>query len=304
MKKYITHIILFFAIVIAIDLCFGEICAYMNSHAKGGMTKQKYDLCLKDQYDVLIMGSSRAHRHYVPQIFEDTLGLSCYNAGYDGNGIILMYGIYQMIVNRYQPKMIIYDVENTFDLYEYKQDNNCTRYLAGLKPYYQQPGIMQIFKDVSYEEYYKVHSGLCRNNSTFIPMLIDCFKIRPMDVKGFSPMSGVMKKEPKAETTSASPVVDSLKMKYLRFFFEDVTYRGIPLLLVFSPKYGAFSSDDYQPIKSLCEEFDIPYIDYYANKELTSNKEWFREPMHLNESGATIFSGMIASNIKAMFLNK
>lgn len=298
MKKYIVNIILFFTIVLAIDFGFGKACDYMNAHAKGGETKQMYDLCMKDQYDILIMGSSRAHHHYVPQIIEDSLGMSCYNAGYDGNGVVLMYGIYQMILNRYQPQLIIYDVEQAFDLYEYKPDNNCTRYLTPQKPYFNQPGISQIFKDVSQEEYYKTYSGLCRYNSVTIPLMVDYVISRPMDAKGYSPMSGVMKKEPEKKERAEALTIDSLKLSYMNKFVKDVTERKIPLMVVVSPKYGVENSNELLPIKDICENDNVPFLDYYADSEFMKHKEWFKEPMHLNDEGARLFSKRIHQDIK------
>lgn len=42
--------------------------------------------------DIIILGSSSATHHYVLQIIEDSLGLSCYNCGEEGNGVVLAYG--------------------------------------------------------------------------------------------------------------------------------------------------------------------------------------------------------------------
>lgn len=298
MKKYIGYIILFFVIVLAIDFGFGKACDFMNSHAKGGATKQMYDLCMKDQYDILIMGSSRAHHHYVPQIFEDSLGMSCYNAGVDGNGIILMTGIYRMITQRYRPKLIIYDVEKAFDLYEYKADNNCTRYLAAQKPFYNQLGIGRIFKDVSREEYYKTFSGLCRYNSVSIPLFIDYLTFRPMDIKGYSPMNGKIIEEPKRKERTEDPIIDSLKLQYMRDFIKDISENNIPLMIVVSPKYGAVDSRDFVPIKEICNAYHVPFVDFYADQEFLSHKEWFKEPMHLNDEGAMVFSQQLISYIE------
>lgn len=299
MKKYIGHIVLFFAIVFAIDFGFGHTCDYLNAHAKGGTTKQMYDLCMKDQYDILIMGSSRAHHHYVPHIIEDSLGMSCYNAGVDGNGIILMTGIYRMIIQRYHPKLIIYDVEQAFDLFEYKADNNCTRYLAAQKPFYNQTGIGQIFKDVSQEEYYKTFSGLCRYNSVSIPLFIDYLSVRSMDAKGYSPMNGKMKKEPENKETNRKPVIDSLKLQYMHYFIKDASEKGIPLVIVVSPKYNAVGSHDLEPIKELCNAYNVPFLDYYADIEFLNHKEWWKDPMHLNDEGAKVFTERIIGTIKS-----
>lgn len=295
MKKYISYIILFFVIVLVIDVGFGKICDYMNAHSKGGLSKQTYDLCMKDQYDILIMGSSRAHHHYVPQIIEDSLGMSCYNAGCDGNGIILMYGIYQMIINRYHPKLIIYDVEQAFDLYEYKNDNNRTRYLALLKPYHDQVGIDQIFKDVSKEEYYKTFFGFCRYNSVSISLLIDYLKNRPINNKGYSPLCGEIKMEPETQETIPQ-IIDSVKLDYVQRFITDVVYKDISLMVVASPKYGTINSNNLQPIKDICDKYNVPFIDYYADSIFMAHKEWFKEPMHLNDEGARVFTERICSS--------
>lgn len=295
MKKYIAYIISFFVIVLIIDVGFGKMCDYMNAHSKGGLSKQTYDLCMKDQYDILIMGSSRAHHHYDPQIIEDSLGMSCYNAGCDGNGIILMYGIYQMIINRYKPNLIIYDVEQAFDLYEYKNDNNRTRYLALLKPYHDQIGIDQVFKDVSEKEYYKTYSGFCRYNSVSISLLIDYLKKRHIDEKGYSPLSGEIKTEPEKQAPIPQ-VIDSVKLNYMQKFISDVVSREIPLIIVASPKYGVTNSNDLQPIKSICDKYNVPFADYYADSVFMAHKEWFKEPMHLNNVGARVFTERICSS--------
>lgn len=298
MKKYILYIILFFAIVTSIDFCYGKVSDYMYAHSKGGMSKQIYDLCMKNQYDVIIMGSSRAHYHYDPQIIGDSLGMSCYNAGYDGNGIILMYGFYKMITNRYTPKLIIYDVEQLFDIYEYENDNNSTRYLSGLKPFYNQPGVSQIFKVVSLEEFYKANSSLCRYNSNTIPLILDCLKARHMDNRGYSPLVGTFDYEPESKEGMSAMVLDSLKMYYMRNLFHDVSDKNIPMIVVASPRYGTSSSDVFLPIKSLCEEYNIPFVDFYSDSLFMSHREWFKEPVHLNEKGAHEYSILVSEEVK------
>ena len=88
MKKYLLKIGLFFAIVLLVDLSFGFTCKYLVAHAKGGTIKQ-VDVTVNEQKaDIVILGSSRAHHHYVPAVLKDTLGLTAYNGGVDGNGLL------------------------------------------------------------------------------------------------------------------------------------------------------------------------------------------------------------------------
>ena len=109
MKKFILHILVFFAIVTAVDYVAGKVFRYIQIKA-GGRTGAEWYACKEMKEDIIIMGSSRAIHHYVPRIIADSLGMSCFNAGQDGNGIILQYGRWKMISERYTPKLIIYDV--------------------------------------------------------------------------------------------------------------------------------------------------------------------------------------------------
>jgi hypothetical protein len=48
----------------------------------------------------------------------------------------------------------------------------------------------------------------------------------------------------------------------------------------------------------LCKKFSVPFIDFYADTEFQLHKEWFKEPMHLNEIGAREFSKKLSLKIK------
>lgn len=299
MKKFLLYIALFIVAVCVVDVSYGRFCDYMNAHAKGGATKQRYDVCKEKQYDVLILGSSRAHHHYVPQILEDSLSLTCYNAGEDGNGIILMYGIYSMIRERYLPKYIIYDVEPTFDIYKYDKDANRIRYLALQKPYFREAGLSSIFKDISMPEYYKVHSGLYRYNSEIFPLAVDYFVGRPMASNGYVPMTGVMTKKPSANKGKDSPSeIDSVKLAYFEKFIHLTSEDGVKLIVIASPKYGATSSSILSPIFDICRKESVQVFDYYYDTIFMDHKEFFKEPMHLNNEGAHYFSKVLAKDIK------
>ena len=90
MKKYLIKIFFYFIAIAVLDFVFGQACQYMNDHSKGGGIKSRYYVCKESTEDVLIFGSSRAKHHYVPDVIEDSLKVSCYNTGEDGNGIILL----------------------------------------------------------------------------------------------------------------------------------------------------------------------------------------------------------------------
>lgn len=300
MKKFIINILVFFGIIVLIDCGISLLGGYLQSHAKGGSTKKLDDLVMKDKHDIIILGSSRAVVHYDTPFISDSLGLDAYNAGYAGNGVVLSVGLLEMILDRYSPKLVVFDVEPAFDINEYSEDNHHVRYLKYLKPYYNKLGIPDIIRDVSMEEWYKAQSGLIRCNTEIIPRIVDNVINRGMDPCGYTPIKGAMTEEPTLEKKSEKSVLDPFKLDYLQKLVTLCKKHNVPLVFVASPKYGKKNSEDVQPAKEIAERNGVTFLDYYTDERFATHKEWFKEPMHLNEVGAREYSRIIAGILPCM----
>ena len=294
MKKYLAKILLFFIIVALIDVAFGMGCDYLYKNSKGGDTYKINYAISEGTADVLIMGSSRASHHYNPQILSDSLNMSVYNLGIDGSGVILADGFYRLIAERYKPKYIIYELTPSFDIYQYSGDVNNTRYLSQLKPYYKEECLSGIFEDVNPGEKLKLRLGLYRYNTTFLNLFRFYLQGGEGNHTGFAPLTGTMGEFIKEGVKSVS-VIDSLKIKYLRQFISDSQNAGTKLIFVISPKYGATTSDSYNPAKDLCKKQGYEVFDFYCEMQ---QKDYFKDSYHLNVTGANIFSSQIAHYIK------
>lgn len=299
MKKYLLHILLFFVIVAAVDVSVGAFGRYLQGHAKGGSTRQFDDLVMKDRHDVLILGSSRAHHHYDAPFLRDTLGVDVYNAGFDGNGVVLADGVLEMVLNRYKPQLVLFDIEPDFDVNVYEKDNHHTRYIKNLKPYYREGGVSEIIKDVSMDEWRKVQSGLIRYNTEILGMAVDNLINRGMDRRGFQSLSGKMEKDPEPKAPKKEEL-DPFKLAYVEKLIVLCQSNDVPLVLVGSPKYGKTDSEALRPVKDIANKYEVPFLDYYADPSFMAHKEWFKEPMHLNSEGARVFSKLIAQDISEL----
>lgn len=144
MKRFIAKVLFFFSLVVLMDITFGFVFSALRAYAKGGSTENCEYIDNRSTDDIIILGSSRATHHYVPQIIEDSLGVSCYNCGEEGNGIVLAYGRYKMLTGRYKSRLIIYEVTPGYD---YGTNEPNTKYLGYLRPYYKKIGIKEIFDD-------------------------------------------------------------------------------------------------------------------------------------------------------------
>ena len=286
MKKFFINIICFCVLLIVVDRCMGVVFDYLRENAKGGTTKEKYYIANESVDDVVIFGSSRANHHYVPQIIEDSLDLTCFNMGQDGNGIVLMYGRYQMLLERYKPKLIIYDVRHSFD-FSNNYDNS--RYLDLLKEYYNKDCIKKEFVElVGWKEMCKLSSKMFHVNSKVITMLGD--NVLCQDVNnGYIPLYGVVTDSTKYEyefVDSTDWSLDSVKLSLFERFVCDTKARDIPLAMFVSPVYAQSARVDYVEAEKICAKYDVPFYYLMEMDGIADDCTMFQDRTHMNNTGA------------------
>jgi len=286
MKKFIIKVFLFGIAMYLIDILCGYMFSNMITHTKKGNFGRSNYICNMTNEDILVFGSSRAIHHYNPKLFIDSLSMSCYNCGQDGNGSILNYGRLHMVSERYQPQIIIYDVSR-FDLLV--SDNHA--FLGWLKAYYNRNGIPTIFNSIDKTEYWKMKSSMYQFNSKFIQLISDY--IQPSDdskTQGFRPLKGTMDtmKIKKDKNEHFQYKFDNVKIDY----FKKLIYLcpKTKYVIVVSPSWYGEDSTLYQPIKEICRKKGIVYIDFSNNKKYIHNNAYFIDGSHLNAAGANEFT--------------
>lgn len=289
MKKFIINVVVFFLLLSVVDVFAGIVFSYLIENTRGGDNGRNNYICNEANEDILVFGSSRAFHHYNPLILSDSLGLSCYNCGQDANGIILSYARYQLICQRNQPKMLIYDVNPDFDLLE-GDDNR--KYLGWLKAYYDKKGIHELFNSVDDIERYKMISQMYRYNSRFVQIISDY--IHPLQsngIMGFRPINKEMdtmriskKTRPKRYT------VDSLKVSFIEKFIDDSSRKNTKVIFCVSPNWYGMDTLSFKSIRDICLVHQIPFIDFSNNPKYVHHNVFFKDPTHLNAKGADEFT--------------
>lgn len=305
MRKFVFKVSLFFLLIAIIDVIFGYAMGEVYKRIDiGGAGRDNY-ICDKVTDDILVFGSSRAEHHYNAQMISDSLGIPCYNCGESGCGIILAYGRLSMLLERYKPKTIIYEITPPFDYLEGK-DNH--KYLYRLKQHYDKHGIDSIFWNVDPTEKYKMISGMYRHNSSFLQNLITySFRISTDNgVKGFRPLNEEMdtmkiRKGSIADDSKNGYVYDSLKIQYIDKFL-DIT-KDMKLVFVVSPIWYGQDSSILEPIKTICEHRKLQLIDFSNNEKYVHHNEYFKDGTHLNAQGADEFTRDIIQELKKIVTN-
>lgn len=296
MKKFILKVLLFFALVVVMDFAWGGVFSWLRGHAKGGSTANCEYIANRCEDDIIILGSSRATHHYVPQIIEDSVGMSCYNCGEEGNGIVLAYGRFKMLTNRYKPKLIIYEMTPEYD---YGTEYQNTKYLGYLRPVYNKDGIKSIFDDFDDElSCLKMYSKMYQNTGKLMPSLFDNIVYRD-NHSGYAPLYGRINKDVISVPHKGGQMeIDSLKLSYVEKLIVEAQDKAIPIVFMISPKFG-MDNDSlvYEPEINLCKKHNAPFYNLINYETFAANSEMFQDIGHMNNNGAVAYTQFVVNEI-------
>ena len=296
MKKFILKVLLFLVVIAIVDKAFGFAMANVLRHTNKGDWGRNNFILNDVESDVIILGSSRAIHHYNPLIIADTLGMSCYNCGEDGMGIFLMWARYQAIRKRHNPKLVIYEVLPEYDLLE-NHDN--MKYLKFLRPYCDKSFISSVICDVSSRESVKLWSQMYLYNSVFVEIVQQSMSKSPSTAQEYTyfPLCGQMSYNPKVNEHK-DVHFDPLKLAYLKDLIIQSKEDKVRLVFTASPIYRPQSDREYMPLKNLCCEYGVPFINHYCDSVYSENPTFFVDASHLNIRGAELFTTLVVSEIK------
>ncbi|MCD8265581.1 MAG: hypothetical protein LUC33_00355 [Prevotellaceae bacterium] len=294
MKKFLKRLCLFALIIVVCDLALGRLCAALLNNARGrGETKRMTQIANEVRADVLVFGSSRALNHYDPEVLREGLGMSAYNCGFSGCGIVCAYGYLRMAASRHCPKVVIYEVMPRYDT---NQDDN-HRHLKNLRYFYDREGIDSIFWRVDKTERLKMLSQMYRYNSSLPDLLVDCLHPPHIYSKGYHPIDEEMAEGAENEPQEEETGIDSLKLYYLERLIRECKGRT-RLFLAVSPTYETAGELPLEAARQLCAKYGVTLLDHSADTTFSLRRDYFYDNYHLNRRGATAYTRLVASEIK------
>lgn len=258
--------------------------------------------------DVLIFGSSHAIRHVVPDRISETLGMSCYNSGVQGKGILFTSALQSLILERYTPRMMILVIDADM-LYESEVQYDR---LGDLLPYYKtHRSVLEPFVALkSRFEKVKLLSRTYPYNSTIVH--IARYWIAPQkDYNGYRPLYGNM--PPSLIERFSAPAPEPLRrpvqkkrlddtfVAALNDFIEKARGAGAGIAFVISPMYltaDLGANESYARITEIAADHAVPIFDYSSDPRFLGRHSLFRDEGHLNNEGALLFSSLAAGELK------
>lgn len=299
MKRIAAALALVLMVFLA-DFLLGHLLRHFYFLEKSGDNYRMIQSIEHTTADVLIFGSSRATRHYNPAILGDSLNMTCYNTGKDGQDMLYCTAIQKCILSRYTPRLVILDIRRgEFRKYTYDR-------LSVLLPFYRDyPQLEPYIRLMGPFEKIKLLSSVYPFNSAFLAILITNTSYNAsnrQDDRGFIPLHREWDKPlslAPSIVTTGNPL-DSARINAFRSFVNECNRKNIPLAVVCSPYYSLPANPDSSLIlaKEICSEHHVLFLDLSQEQKYLDHPEWFQDIQHLNSHGASVFSTEILEAIR------
>ncbi len=298
-RRLFFKVILLLIIIGIADQVVGNLLRHYYFKQMSGLHYRTTYAIDSTRADMLIFGSSRADHHYVPDVFEDSLHLSCYNTGRDGNYILFNYAVFKSILQRYTPRLILFDISPE-ELY---YDAAGYDHLSSLLPYYRShPEIRATVELRSPFERVKLISSIYPFNSCLSNIIIgnmELNKARKMDRKGFTPLTHQITDSLMRKIDLSGGSVDTNLMNSVLDIIQLCKRNNIRLIFIQSPIFGLVQpAKDSEMVENLADMNGVTCWNYFNDPDFLSKPRYFQDPYHLNEEGAIFFSGRVAKRLK------
>jgi hypothetical protein len=256
---------------------------------------------------VLVLGNSKALRHYASPIITDSLRLACYNTGRDKQGLFYSLAVLQAALHRYHPRIILLDL-NPVGLVSSQSGLD---ELSALLPYYwQHPEIRPTIDKRSRYERLKTQSLLYCYNSLAVQIAYNYLAHRhdTGSIAGYTPVYPSMRNPP-FSPYNTRVINDPPDTSLVNAFLQLITLareNGCRLTVIVSPTFFPPPGTPSTMIrtKQLCDSLQVPLLDYSKSTAFLGNKTIFFDNQHLNDSGARTFTRLLCHDLITMGLSK
>ena len=257
--------------------------------------------------DVVIIGSSKASHHYVPSILSDSLGMSVYNGGQDGCFFLYQNCLINILMDRYHPKMIIWDIQPS----SFYGDNAAAEYqnFRYLSPYYlKNKWVTEYINSESAKMRFRMLSEMFAYNSKFLNYLFPLISHASPTHEGYLPLENEGYVYPSWHEASKISEEKYVLMEDRLALLAQTILRckkeHIRLCLFISPEYSIKPHAYQLAVKNLQELANANGMDchdYSSDIVFMNDSTLFKDSNHLNDKGAKLFTNKILDDLMKRF---
>ena len=300
-KKFLINVALFVVILVFVDFILGSITQKIFfSQKTGKYARATYAIKEADE-DIIVLGSSHAHRHYVPEELKQETGKTVFNAGAEGQQLLYHYGLLKMILEKEsKPDLIILNIDDYF-LYDtpvaYDRLND-------LHPYYGEYRdelypILKLNSDfIDLKLFFKGY----QTNSTLVHAL-RYYASPQTTLNGYRPLYGKVTEESLKSMTVIKEYTEKIEGDFvwaLKELIKIAKSSDVKLAFVTSPnilKKNLKGNKSFDLIKQIAKEGEVLFLDYYNDKRFVNQYALYHDISHLNDDGARLFTKILANDL-------
>jgi hypothetical protein len=293
MQKFILYIlkILILTMVIAVALDFIYTAVYLQSNNRGKVD-HVYN-SKNENFDVVILGSSRANNHFVAQMFEDK-GLRAFNYGMSGGHLFEASLLLKLMVERdYKIKNVILETDLNLS-----NDHQAEGISAKFLPYLHNSETIEThfklendFGELYYIPFYRYikFGAIIGFREMFFQAIHK--KTSHLDNLGYFPLGEKINANMKNNIVNLKPLPHNKYYEEIKQICKD---NKIKLIAVMTPMCENTKGIDYfEKVQKL-----YPEIHNYEN--VVIEDKYFSSCGHMNDTGARLFTARILKD----FFNK
>lgn len=296
MKKFICSLVFILAGLFVVDRIGGIAMSWVGEHTNDVLGPKLRYLHHDIHEDIVLIGASRCHHHYLPSVLSDSLGMSVYNAGVGGSdNIFSHYIVLSHILQRYTPKAVCLEVMHT----DYSRQQDPFSVLSFYAPLFGCCEAADSVYRLSGKHWRYSLSHLYRYNAKASSNIVGLVLNRQKgNDNGYIPLPkpNQFPKDVAAEETRYD--VDSLKIEYLERFISLCRNRQVRLVFTVSPKYTRVAPDYYKVLKDLAQKNNVPFLDYHTKGLYLDHPDYFKDGSHLWDEGARAYSTVFVTDLK------
>ncbi|MBN1541027.1 hypothetical protein JW992_02700 [candidate division KSB1 bacterium] len=300
--RFLAKVSLFLALFMLVDYGLGSLVEVIYLNTPNGPNWSKEKWLLEEPYDIVVFGSSRALRHYVPKIIAEKTGRSVFNAGQNGQYLLYAYGLEQLLLDRLSPEIIVLDILPSFVVRLENSDIEFER-LSRLAPFIDNREIRHLLTRGDFFEGLKYQSRLYRYNAKILSILKNTFSTPPQSDHGFDNLGDVRfhDRNPFIIDTIQNVEIDSFKVGILQKFVTSAQQKGVLVVACFSPVSEPLSPNTIKALdyyRDFFAQHNVPLLNFSGPEY--EDREIYIDLIHMDEIGATKFSCQFAKKLRTL----
>ena len=290
-----------FVILCGVDRLVGATILGLKN---AGLKRNPESMSLKTSYtvekvttDVVVIGSSKASHHYIPDMLARHLGMTAYNCGRDGCFFLYQNCIVNMLLDRYKPKMILWDIQpGSFTARNTADEYQNFRYFT---PYYHRSFWAKNYIDSESKKMpLRMLSEMYGYNSKLPSFIVPLFFHRPSTMNGYNPLPSTGYDYPmkKREKPNATGKVSKAYLQLLDETLKRCRKTGIDVRLYISPVYSVKNSLTQRAereISRISANNDVHCSDFHSFPVFMRDSTLFKDVSHLNDKGAKVYTELV-----------